>query len=179
MEEWKPVVGYEGLYEVSNQGNVRSLPRIVEKSNGVKTTVKGKVMTKRLNDRGYHEIKLSVGGKGAYKKLHRIVAMAFIPNPENKEEVNHKDTDKLNNTVDNLEWNTHEENIRHAFANNLIDRKGEKGSNSKLTDDDVREIRKRKANGEHITEVHKLFADKVTINGFKPAWYGYYWTHIK
>lgn len=88
---------------------------------------------------GYMLVHLHVNNKSVYKWLHRMVAETFIPNPENKPEVNHKDGDKENNDVSNLEWNTSKENIDHAFENEL--RKcGEDSSHAKITNDDARKI---------------------------------------
>ena len=115
MEElWKPVVGFEGLYEVSNLGNVKSIER-----NG---TVKcGRHMSKILDNYGYYMCRLRNKNIVKLPKIHRLVAQAFIDNPENKPQVNHKDGNKLNNCVDNLEWVTSRENIIHAVENGLID----------------------------------------------------------
>ena len=101
-ETWKPIDGYEGIYEVSDQGNVRNVKR------------GGKLMTAQKVTHGYLAYNLSKGGKTRSLLAHRLVAKAFIPNPENKEQVNHKDLDKSHNTVDNLEWVTREENLIHA-----------------------------------------------------------------
>ena len=98
MEVWKDVVGYEGLYQVSNLGRVKSLPR-----NGTHTN-KEKEMTVRADPKGYMRLCLCKDGKGKNVKVHRLVAEAFIPNPANLPQVNHKDEDKRNNCVWNLEW---------------------------------------------------------------------------
>jgi hypothetical protein len=179
MEVWKDIVGYEGMYQVSNYGNVKSLERVVVRSNGSKMYIKEKLLNKRLNDRGYIEIKLSKNGKSGYAKLHRLVAQAFIPNPENKPQVNHKDTDKENNHVDNLEWNTHSENQKHAHANGLYDRSGEANSCNKVSEQDVIEIRTRKASGEKLGKVYESYKESISKHGFKAIWYGYNWKHIK
>ena len=106
IEEWRPVVGYEGLYEVSNTGQIRSFDRYVKYSNGRIHLHKGKVLSPIKDKDGYLQVNLCYNGKIHQIKVHRIVAQAFIPNPNNLPQVNHKDEDKTNNSVDNLEWCT-------------------------------------------------------------------------
>lgn len=105
-EYWKPVVGYENLYEVSNLGKVRSLN--FDGSN------KTKIMTP-YDVHGYKRIRIFKNKVPRSTGVHRLVAEAFICNPDKKEFVNHKDGNKSNNSVDNLEWATHSENTLHAF----------------------------------------------------------------
>ena len=111
IEEWRPVVGYEGLYEVSNTGQVRSLDRYVKTCYGSYRLHKGKVLRPGIRPDGYLVVSLQ------YRmfRVHRLVAEAFLPNPDNLPQVNHKDEDKTNNNVDNLEWCTRQETIRRAF----------------------------------------------------------------
>lgn len=116
-EEWKDIAGYEGLYQVSNFGNVRSLDRIVHPVN--KYMVRGKNLTIVSNKR-YCFTKLYRNGKGQIKYIHRLVAEHFIPNPDGKPEVNHIDENKVNNRADNLEWCTHTENVNHGTRNQRI-----------------------------------------------------------
>lgn len=104
-EIWKDVKGYEGLYQVSNLGKVKSL--IYKKS---------KIRVPVLNNRGYYHMGLKGGAK---KLIHRLVAETFIPNPNNLPCINHKDGDKTNNIVENLEWCTQEQNVQHSYNNNL------------------------------------------------------------
>lgn len=103
MEIWKDVVGYEGFYQVSNEGNVRSLDRCVKCSNSIRF-YKGRVLAQCRDDKGYYRVLLTIAGRHKSKQVHRLVAEAFIDNPYNKPEVNHKDEDPSNNCIDNLEW---------------------------------------------------------------------------
>lgn len=121
IEEWKPVVGYEGLYEVSDWGNVRSLDRTFVNSIGCKRFYKGQMLKKVLNSYGYHIVCLhDAEHKQNEGKVHRLVAEAFIPNPENKKEVGHLKTmengleDRTANEVWNLAWMTREENSTYG-----------------------------------------------------------------
>lgn len=99
---WKPVVGFEGLYDVSDDGEVYSY-----------TT--DRILKHAIKRTGYHQVTLVRDGKMFYSSVHRLVAEAFIPNPEKKRTVNHIDGNKDNNSVSNLEWNTHKENILHCI----------------------------------------------------------------
>ena len=111
QEVWKDVVGYEGLYEVSNLGRVRSLDRITEDTVGRKRKWKGQVLNP-INSKGgngYLRVRLSEDGKKIDYTVHRLVAEAFIPNPENKTDVGFKELDRNNVSVDNLYWTTHSE----------------------------------------------------------------------
>lgn len=130
MENWKPVFGYEGSYEVSDLGNVRGLDRF----NSLGAPRKGGVMSQTLTAKGYRRLGLSRDGKMSALQVHRLVCLAFIPNPDNKPQVNHIDGDKTNNHLDNLEWCTNGENQIHAFANGYNKpRVGELNNKTKLT----------------------------------------------
>ena len=117
-EVWKDITGYEGLYQVSNLGRVKSLERTKD-NNGGKVKVNERIMKISSDQAGYNIICLTKNGKRKTHKIHRLVALNFVPNPENKREVNHKDGNKSNNIYCNLEWSTRAENIRHAFATGL------------------------------------------------------------
>ena len=105
-EIWKDVEGYEGLYQVSNLGRVRSL-------------YTNRQLKKISTSTGYHAVGLYKDGRSKRCSVHRLVAQAFLPNPERKATVNHKNGDKHDNCADNLEWATHEENQRHAVQTGL------------------------------------------------------------
>lgn len=124
-EIWKDISGYEGFYLVSNMGRVKSLPYEIKYINkyGVETTtnIKGKILNPSKVGRGwddgdgYLSVTLHNRSKNRRFLVHRLVAKAFVPNPDGKPQVNHIDGDKANNRADNLEWCTREENMRHAY----------------------------------------------------------------
>jgi hypothetical protein len=120
IEIWKPVVGWEDMYLVSNFGKIRSLDRRVGGPTVYGRVIKGK-LRKPLNVKGYLSINLidKKSGKSTRNGVHVFVAHAFIPNPQNKKCVNHIDGNKQNNNVKNLEWCTHQENNIHAFRTGL------------------------------------------------------------
>lgn len=115
--EWKPVNGYENLYDVSSDGRIRRIASWDNKNNGYREATGELKLEKSKN--GYIRVKLSKDGKRQRYLVHRIVAQAFIENPNNYPQINHKDCNKANNSVDNLEWVTRSQNIQHAFKNGL------------------------------------------------------------
>ena len=114
MEEWKSIAGYEGLYEVSNYGRVKSLGRIVIRKNGWACTFKQKILRTHKTLKGYVLVDLHKNNKAKRLYVHRLVAEAFIPNHKKMPEINHKDEDKENNAVGNLEWCSRIENVRYG-----------------------------------------------------------------
>ena len=112
-EEWRPVKGFEGFYEISNLGNLRSLDRVVQVGKG-KRLIKGKPLVRSSCSNGYKFHHISGNGVKKNALIHRLVAEAFIPNPYNLPEVNHIDEDRTNNRVDNLEWVTRSQNLNHG-----------------------------------------------------------------
>jgi len=127
MKKWKQITGFE-QFEVSNYGEIRN----------IKTY---KIRKPFIDKPKYTVITLyEVGGINKSKRVHRLVAEAFVPNPENKDQVNHIDGNRLNNRADNLEWVTRAENVSHAVKNNLY-AQGEDTNKAKLTEDDVNTIR--------------------------------------
>lgn len=115
VEKWKEIKGYEGCYEVSNFGNVRSIDRYVTKSNGVVQHRKQCMKTKCLNKDGYHIVSLNKNGINKKCYVHTLVATAFVDGWFDGAEVNHKDFDRTNNFSENLEWVAHSKNVRHTI----------------------------------------------------------------
>ena len=123
-EIWKPIEKYEGRYEISNLGRVRSLDRFVNHDNkGFKSFRKGKIISSGKTRDGYLFVGLSKAGKRKQYFVHSLVAQAFIPNPNNYPQVNHKDEDKTNNKVSNLEWCTSKYNSNYGARNEKIAKK--------------------------------------------------------
>ena len=109
-EIWKPIPGYEGYYEVSDQGRVRSLERVISDTRGRKYVLPGRILRLRIDRKGRVKYILTKDRKRDNCSAHRLVAITFIPNPDNLPEVNHKDENPKNNRVENLEWCTSEYN---------------------------------------------------------------------
>lgn len=143
MEEiWKDIQGFEGHYQVSNLGKVKSLSRVIIRSNGKKHSVKEKILSVRPCSKGYSRVVLNNEKTKVDSKVHRLVAIAFLANPNKRSEINHKNGIKSDNSVSNLEWSTRSENVKHAFDNKL--KKPQSGilnGQAKLTENEVLSIR--------------------------------------
>jgi hypothetical protein len=163
-EAYLPVIGFEGAYEVSNIGNVRSVDRIVvHKRNRFDKSFPvfyaGRQLTKKINKYGYVVVCLMKNGDRKDALIHRLVASAFIDNPQYLPQVNHIDADKQNNTVDNLEWVTAQQNVDHAMSHNLQNFAwGDQLPQATLTKDQVVEIKKLLKEGKlNQREIARLF----------------------
>lgn len=157
QEIWLPVIGYEGAYEVSNLGRIRSINRVINypesirHSHGHRYKISafskqsiGQILKQSMAGCGYIAVCLRSGYSGGKTlNVHRLVALAFLPNPNALNQVNHIDGCKTNNQLVNLEWCSASQNIQHAHATGLsVARKGEQVINSKLKTNDIFNIRK-------------------------------------
>lgn len=119
---WKPVINYEGIYEVSNYGDIKSVDRIVNSK--TKRFCKGTIIKQNKDEDGYNSIHLYKNGKRRVFFVHRLVISSFIGIDKNKTQVNHKNGNKSDNNINNLEWMTPLENTRHAWQTGLAGRLG-------------------------------------------------------
>ena len=116
-EVWKDIKGYEGLYQVSNYGRVKSLPKYKKQWRGGLITVKERILKLHSQGTGYYNIQLFKNGICEYRYIHRLVAEAFLPNPNNLPCVNHKNENPSDNFVENLEWCTNGYNVNYGTRN--------------------------------------------------------------
>ena len=140
MEKWKSIKGYEGFYEVSDQGRVKSLERVIkhpgsEEISAYDMSLKERIKHPHVTPKGYLQVSLCRDGTQKQFLVHRLVAATFISNPKKLPHINHKDFNKRNAAASNLEWVTNEQNIQHYRENTAIEvlreREGRGGVNSK------------------------------------------------
>jgi len=171
-EIWKDISGYKGFYQVSNEGRIKGLNRIVHGfgswRNGKR--IKEKILKPILKNPGYYRVML---GRKSEKYIHRLVIEAFIPNAKNKKEINHKDGNKLNNNLNNLEWATPQENNNHSIKNKL-NCFGERIGNSKLKEKQIFDIRwiKSKCNISNIalSKIYRVSDGNISMIINKKRW---------
>lgn len=164
MEHWLPVVGYEGLYEVSDHGRVRSLEKRCLGRWGAVRVMPSKLLRLDSGQRnnGYVDVGLCRGRRQKKHYVHRLVAAAFVPNPRGLTDVNHIDLNRANNAASNLEWVTPLANSRHAARLGRCHPATNPRLIRKLTAEDVEAIRFRRANGERPTQLAREFGVDYT-----------------
>lgn len=163
IEKWRDVVGYEGLYQVSDLGRLKRKERFIKSTNRY---IKEIILKTHINKKEYSQIVLHFGSKRTHFRVHRIVAIAFLKNDFNMPEVNHKNCIKTDNTLKNIEWCSSTYNKIHAYENGLIKgKKGEDSINSKLTEKQVLEIRENKMKQKDIALLYGI--NRSTVSGIK------------
>lgn len=172
MEIWKIL---NDNYEVSNMGRVRSLSRVIKSAFGGEYIKEGRILKQNDNGQGYLQVMLCSNGVNKSERVHRLVALAFLPNPDKLPKVNHIDANKKNNIVENLEWCTQLSNVQHASNAGLMI-KGETAINSVLNEEKVRDIKMLIKAGCSNSELADLFnVHRGTINCIR---IGRNWSHV-
>lgn len=160
MEEiWKDIPNFENYYEVSTLGNIKSKSRNITNTLGRTYFYESKPLKTQIDRYGYVKVELNKNGKPYYFTIHRLVALTFIPNLKNLDQVNHINAIKTDNRVENLEWCNNQQNITHSWENNLRGAnilKGEECNLSKLKEKEVLEIRELHKSGLTMYKIHKL-----------------------
>lgn len=166
-EIWKNIIDFEGYYEISNYGRVKAVERSDYTTRGIRK-YKARILKPGEHTRGYKFVNLSKDRKTTYKSVHRLVALHFISNHENKPQVNHIDGNVRNNHVDNLEWNTNSENNKHAYKN--LGRKSAKGMTGFTGSKNIQSkiVYQFSLDGEFITSYESTH-EAAKITGFKQA----------
>ena len=155
--KYKPIKGFEGSYEISNSGIILGLKRCIATKLIGEFYKKQHILIPKMRG-NYLKITLHRFGKGKQLSIHRLVAIAFVENPHNKEFVNHIDGDKLNNNFNNLEWVTASENIQHSYDTHLqISQKGSKHGGAKLTEIQVVNMRLKHKSGIKLSDLANEF----------------------
>ena len=180
-EIWKPIKGFEGRYEISNLGRIKSLRWMQKHHTGKMFLKRERLMSIRVGTafNGYSNVMLT-GLDGIQIGLfhHRIIAEAFIPNPDNKPFVNHLNGIKIDNRLENLEWCTRSENAIHSFTIGLQDNKGENHPKHKLTNNQVLSIRLRYSIGESSWKIFKSFNGSQSYTNIKNIIAKRTWAHL-
>jgi len=167
-EIWENIEGYDGIYQISNFGNIKSFKRYKD----------GKILTPKKDKDGYLQIGLrDNNSKRKFYSVHRLVAVAFIPNTLNLPDINHKDSITYHNSVDNLEWCSKDYNNKYRFSNGNANHKGEKHPTTKLTNEQAKQIYLLGHSGKYTElEVAKMFnTTRSVVNKIR---LGYRWSTI-
>lgn len=182
IETWKDIAGYEGLYQVSNNGRVRSVNRMINGNMGCSWLRKGQILSPYIDRFGYEKVTLCDSQSSVHKLVHRLVAQAFIPNPCNYSQINHKDEDKCNNNIDNLEWCSPKYNSNYGSRKDRLSKRlkqvkvGKPIAQYSLNGDFIRTYK----NAEEAASVNNFWRTNISACccGSKKTAHGYMWKFI-
>lgn len=174
IEEWRPVVGFEGKYEASSLGRIKSLPRLAWNGSGMKP-IRERILKPGVCKNGYWRVVLGLGNG---RTVHRLVAEAFLG--KSHLDVNHKDGNKSNNSIKNLEFISHLENVRHGLGlglkKNFTSQRGEKNPHAKLREEDAIKILEMRWCCMGVREIAEMTG--YSIHSVRQICYGGAWKHI-
>lgn len=178
QEIWKPVLGYEGIYEISDLGRLRSVDRLVRSNYGGLKPIPGQIMACPVNERGYAVATLRRDGGKRSRVVHGLVAESFLPADPARPNINHIDGNKLNNSASNLERCTQQENVVHAYETGLTvgRHSGETHSRAILTEAIVRQARILFSRGIPTSTAAQMLG--VTRNSLRAVRRGETWKHV-
>ena len=166
------------------ENNIDGYPNYYISKDGIVINIKTNRQLKyQLDKNGYFRVNLYNKENQTKQSVHRLVALAYLENNNDLPQVNHKDGNKQNNNVENLEWCSAKENVNHAFRTGLKKSVGachigELNTKNKLKESDVLQIRKRKKQNEKIKDVFQDYKTKITYKGFEQIWFNYTWKHL-
>lgn len=184
MEEiWKAIPGYEGYYEVSNTGRVKSITRTIIDKRGITHYIEEKEIYIRINNNGYKTVSLSKEGIRKMFLIHRLVAIAFLPNPDNLPIVNHKDENPANNNVENLEWCNYKYNSNYGTSKKRMSQSKQNKHTKKIwkcdchTHERIELFNSIGDASENIKNDRNIGISAISkcANGHQKSAYGYYW----
>jgi hypothetical protein len=180
-DEWFDFPGHEDRYQITQSGAVRSKPRLVNSpAAGGQRRIRGKILKPALV-KGYLAVQPTISGKRITAYVHRALGVLFVPNPCQETSINHIDGNKANNAIENLEWCSHKENMRHAFRTGLVPYPktgpGEMSPSAKLNDIKVRDIKVRLAAGQSHKSIALIYGVVPSTIAFIAT--GATWSHIQ
>lgn len=177
LEVWLDIPDYEGFYQASSFGRIKSVDRMILCKDGKNKLIKGTILAPSQTKHGYFALALCRNGVAQTHTVHKLVSRTFLGLRPSQMQVNHLDGDKLNNAVSNLEYCTPSENTRHAFETGLNLSKGEANPSAKLKADDIKSITARASNGESLRSIASSYG--VVVSSIWSIVNNKAWRHVE